>query len=412
MKSKYGFIRFDNISEFKTWLNNKKITRTIKTLQVHHTWSPDYSCFFKGKSTEDELSRQKSMKDYHVNHNGWNDIAQQITIFPNGKIVTGRDLNKTPIGIKGWNTNSVCIEIYGNFDKGHDVMKQEQREAVIACYALLCKKLNITPSHYTIRPHCHFTAGGTYIGEYISSRSAKTCPGTNFMGIGNSKSAMTVFIGWIKEYMINDTSSGINISNTTTQEPTIKLEADNNVKELQDVLNKAYRLNLAVDGLLGPATKKAISNHILKNGKTGKHVEYIQNKFKQLGYTIEVDGSYGPNTTAICKKFQQDNNLSVDGIAGLNTHKAIINKLKTLTSSNIYYRCITSSYLNKNTAQLETAKLKTNGYNAFLVAFEKDGKTYYRVVAKSTNDKSEADNTIAELKKLGYRDSFISVYKK
>ena len=213
MESKYGFIRFDNISEFRNWLKNKKVTRTIKTLQLHHTYQPSYANFYKSNgSHEDELTRQHNIKSFHVNTNGWSDIAQHFLICPNGKIVTGRDLNKTPIGIKGFNTNSVCIEIYGNFDKGKDVMTKEQKEAVIACYGELCKKFNITPSTNTIRCHAWFTAGGTYLGDYNAGRSAKTCPGTNFMGIGNTKSAITnSFIPKVKAYM-----AGTPVVNNTT----------------------------------------------------------------------------------------------------------------------------------------------------------------------------------------------------
>ena len=134
--------------------------------------------------------------------NGWGDIAQHFSIFPNGHIVTGRSLNKTPIGIKGWNTGAICCEIYGNFDKGHDVMNAKQKEAVIAFYGELCKKFKLTPSASTIRPHCWFTAGGRYLGDYVPSRAAKTCPGTNFMGIGNTKKAFTgKFYPMIKNYM-------------------------------------------------------------------------------------------------------------------------------------------------------------------------------------------------------------------
>ena len=203
MKSAYGFTRFDTEDEFKNWLNNKSVTRKITRLQVHHTGLPDYSCFFKSNGiTEDELTRQKSMKDYHTKTNGWSDIAQHFTIFPNGKIVTGRSLNSNPAGITGWNPNAICVEIYGNFDKGHDIMKEAQKQAVIMLYGELCKKFKLTPSNTTIRPHAWFTSGGTYLGDYVAGKSRKTCPGTNFMGIGNSRAAFdNVFIPKIKAYM-------------------------------------------------------------------------------------------------------------------------------------------------------------------------------------------------------------------
>ena len=198
MKTGYGFTEFESIAEFKTWLAKQKVTRTVTRLQVHHMWLPDYSCWAK----DNALRRQKNTKDFHINTNHWDDIAQHFSIYPNGHIVTGRSLNKTPIGIRSWNTNAICVEIYGNFDKGHDKMKEAQKEAVIALYGELCKKFDLTPSTLTVRPHAWFTAGGTYLGDYSASRSAKTCPGTNFMGIGNTKKVfVNKFYPMIKEYM-------------------------------------------------------------------------------------------------------------------------------------------------------------------------------------------------------------------
>lgn len=213
--TKYGFTKMTP-AEFKTWIH-KQGNYKYTGLQVHHTWMPDYSCFYKANGKhEDELTRQYNTQQYHKKTNGWGDIAQHFTIFPNGAIVTGRKLsNTTAIGIKGWNSNKICIEIYGNFDKGKDVMTKEQKEAVIAVYGELCKKFKITPSISTIRCHAWFTAGGTYLGDYNKSKSAKTCPGTNFMGFGNSKEAIRDnFIPLIQNYI-----SGKTTTTTTVKDP-------------------------------------------------------------------------------------------------------------------------------------------------------------------------------------------------
>lgn len=208
--SKYGFTKMTP-AEFKTWIH-KQGNYKYTGLQVHHTWMPDYSCFYKANGKhEDELTRQYNTQQYHKKTNGWGDIAQHFTIFPNGAIVTGRKLsNTTAIGIKGWNSNKICIEIYGNFDKGKDVMTKEQKEAVITVYGELCKKFKITPSISTIRCHAWFTAGGTYLGDYNKSKSAKTCPGTNFMGFGNSKAAIRDnFIPLIQNYISGKTTTTV-----------------------------------------------------------------------------------------------------------------------------------------------------------------------------------------------------------
>lgn len=208
--SKYGFTKMTP-AEFKTWIH-KQGNYKYTGLQVHHTWLPDYSCFYKANGKhEDELTRQYNTQQYHKKTNGWGDIAQHFTIFPNGAIVTGRKLsNTTAIGIKGWNSNKICIEIYGNFDKGKDVMTKEQKEAVITVYGELCKKFKITPSISTIRCHAWFTSGGTYLGDYNKSKSAKTCPGTNFMGFGNSKAAIRDnFIPLIQNYISGKTTTTV-----------------------------------------------------------------------------------------------------------------------------------------------------------------------------------------------------------
>ena len=218
MKTAYGFTRFDTDEEFKNWLKNKSVTRKVTKLQIHHTGSPSYSNFFKSNGThEDELTRQKNMKSFHVNSRGMSDIAQHFTVFPNGKIVTGRSLNSNPAGITGWNTGAICVEIYGNFDKGQDTMKDAQKKAVIMLYGELCKKFKLTPSTNTIRCHAWFTSGGTYLGDYYPSKSRKSCPGTAFMGFGNSKSAIANnFIPLVKNYIsVGSTSTSTGTSTSS-----------------------------------------------------------------------------------------------------------------------------------------------------------------------------------------------------
>ena len=227
MKSAYGFTRFDTEDEFKNWLKNKRVSRSVTKLQIHHTGSPSYSNFFKSNGThEDELTRQKNMKSFHVNSRGMSDIAQHFTVFPNGKIVTGRSLNSNPAGITGWNTGAICVEIYGNFDKGQDTMKDAQKKAVIMLYGELCKKFKLTPSTNTIRCHAWFTSRGTYLGDYYPSKSRKSCPGTAFMGFGNSKSAIANnFIPLVKNYISGGTTS-TSTSNSTSSLGVYKVIVD------------------------------------------------------------------------------------------------------------------------------------------------------------------------------------------
>ena len=210
MKTQNGFALM-NKNEIKTYLSKQSVSRKITRLQVHHMDLPNYDTWEKTDKkvfSEPHFGRTQSLNDYGKRTwgSGASDghghyIAQHFNVFPDGKITTGRHLNSTPIGIKGWNTNAICIEIYGDFDKGKDIMTKAQKEAVMVLYGELCKKFKIPVDTAHIRPHCWFTAGGTYLGKYDSSRSAKTCPGTNFMGYGCSKDGFAKFLAEVKAYI-------------------------------------------------------------------------------------------------------------------------------------------------------------------------------------------------------------------
>ena len=84
-------------------------------------------------------------------------------------------------------------------------------------------------------------------------------------------------------------------------------------------------------------TEKTLS----KFGSSGNEVVKIQTKLKQWGYyNGDIDGIYGSRTKAAVEKFQRNNGLFVDGIAGTNTLRAM-----GITSSN-------SNYTSDNDAKL------------------------------------------------------------
>lgn len=230
MKTSRHFKLLENKKEIETWVKQQanSCSRNIRMVQVHHTYLPSYKQW-----PENALTRQENMRSFHINERRMGDIAQHLTIFPDGTVATGRSMNRNPCGITGGNTGAICIEIYGNFDKGADIMTTKQREAVIMTYALLCKYFKLPVNTTGVRPHCWYTAGGTYLGNYSASRSAKTCPGTNFMGFGNTKSAfVNKFYPLIKEYM---NSGKIGDSDTKPKAPTKVNIADYKAKTTDEL---------------------------------------------------------------------------------------------------------------------------------------------------------------------------------
>ncbi len=181
MKQQNGFTLM-TIGEFEEWLPKQNVSRKISLIQEHHTWSPSYVQF----NGSNHFSLQSGMKSYHLSI-GYADIAQQFTTFEDGMICTGRSMNTAPAGIRGANSNGICIENLGNFDKGNDAMTQEQRNTVVRMAAALLKKFGLNAAT-GITYHCWWTDSGTYLGGYVPGKSCKTCPGTNFFG-GNTKAS-------------------------------------------------------------------------------------------------------------------------------------------------------------------------------------------------------------------------------
>lgn len=178
METKFGFTLM-TVPEFKTWISQQNVARTVLFVQEHHTFSPNYQ-HFRG---DNHFSLQKGMKNHHVNNNGWSDIGQHFTIFPDGKIATGRSLERSPACIFGNNNHSVCIENVGFFDTGEDTMTATQRDSIVQVTAALCQRFNVPVSSNKIVYHHWFdlSSGARTNGSGIT----KSCPGTNFFG-GNT----------------------------------------------------------------------------------------------------------------------------------------------------------------------------------------------------------------------------------
>ncbi len=191
MEKKYGFTKLA-LNEFNSWLKNQSISRTVTYIQEHHTYRPDYDSF----NGSNHFQLQKSMKNYHVNENGWRDIGQHFTIFPDGTIVTGRSLEYSPACIKGINSKSVCIENLGNFDTNGDTMTEEQKKAILEVTASLSVKFNVTVNTDKIIYHHWFNLD---TGERNNgTKNNKSCPGTNFFGGNKVTNAQNNFIPLIK----------------------------------------------------------------------------------------------------------------------------------------------------------------------------------------------------------------------
>jgi hypothetical protein len=142
----------DLISQFQ-------FARRIDTVHVHHTWLPNKS-MYRG------LASIEAIYQFHTAVKGWSDIAQHITIDPDGGIWSGRNWNDPPVSVKGFNGNSECgpfmLQLIGNFDRAKDPFDGAQRDAAITVISLVQERFRLPAE--SLRFHNQMT-------------NVKTCPG-------------------------------------------------------------------------------------------------------------------------------------------------------------------------------------------------------------------------------------------
>lgn len=73
----------------------------------------------------------------------------------------------------------------------------------------------------------------------------------------------------------------------------------------------------------GAATDTSQTGKLLRINSRGEAVSRLQRKLSQHGYTIVIDGYFGPGTDQIVRQFQADRGLMVDGVVGPATWESL-----------------------------------------------------------------------------------------
>jgi len=191
---KQGKFTLYSLADFAAYLKDLKVSfnRKITHIQEHHTLIPDYGDF----NGSNHFARLKAMETYHIEQ-GFGQIAQHFTIFPDGLIASGRPLSLTPTCIKGHNTGGICIENLGDFDIGKDKMTEDQKYVIVNATALLCNKFNLPVNTTSVVYHHWFRQSDGVRDEAegkLIAADHKTCPGTNFFGGNRVTDANAHFI--------------------------------------------------------------------------------------------------------------------------------------------------------------------------------------------------------------------------
>ncbi|MCP1357743.1 peptidoglycan-binding protein [Aneurinibacillus migulanus] len=274
-----------NRSEFKNWLYNSKFTRRITLIQNHHTWLPCYKQF-KGNN---HFEMANGMRNSHLKR-GFSDIAQNLTIYPDGKIMVCRPFNTAPAGIKGANSTGICIENIGDFDIGGDTMLPEHRESILFVNAILAIRFGLPINTNSIVYH-HWYDLNT--GQRRDGKGAtKTCPGTAFFG-GNTVAAASKYFIPLVAAKANEIKSG-------------KVES---------------------------VVSHNLGSRVLGIGDSGSDVIELKKRLIPLGYNLDKTVSkFDTYTKNSVEHLQGKNGLKVDGLVGKATLNLINVKLKELES--------------------------------------------------------------------------------
>lgn len=125
---------------------------------------------------------------------------------------------------------------------------------------------------------------------------------------------------------------------------------------------------------------------LIKYGSTGTGVKWVQDLLKQNGYSLEVDGAFGNITKNAVIHFQRYNNLSTDGIVGIQTRNALKKSVNysTNTSTNISN---TTSTSNDIPTTNQTISINKDMYTTASVNFRSGPSTSYaskNILAKNT----------------------------
>jgi hypothetical protein len=206
MQKKGKFILF-SVDEWTGWLAGLSVSRVIELVQVHHTWRPNHAGF----TGANHFALLEGMEAAHLDR-GFAEIAQNLTLFPDGQVAVCRSFDRTPAGILGANAHGLCLENIGDFDAGRDDLEPPQREAIVTVVSLLVRKFGLAATTDTVVYHHWYdlTTGERTDG----AGTTKTCPGTAFFGGNSPDAARAGFLPLVEAELVRLAGRNVGVHDT------------------------------------------------------------------------------------------------------------------------------------------------------------------------------------------------------
>ncbi len=162
-------------TEFVAALHAYPWARRVWRVDMHHTFRPDHA---RWREIGSEAC-QGGMCRYHVEDRGFADIAQHVSIMPDGSIWSGRDWNMTPASVGyGMNRGVFMFEAVGNFDIGCDRLEGAQLASVLTVVRSVQSCFGLPPEALLFHrevPQTEKTCPGTSISKAEILHGVRAC---------------------------------------------------------------------------------------------------------------------------------------------------------------------------------------------------------------------------------------------
>jgi hypothetical protein len=293
---------------------NQRPTKII----VHHTDSANST----DVSQAHAFALARSIQQTHFN-NGWIDSGQQFTISRGGYVMEGRHQSLSVL--RGGTQQVQGAHCVGQNDVAVGI-ENEGNYMTVAPPAALYDQL-VSMCAYTCQRY------GIPAGQIYGHRdfNATDCPGD---------------VLYAKLPELRSDVAGRLGGGTARSWPTVSVgQTSGRVRAVQYLL-RARGNPVPVDGVFGSGTQAAVqafqSAHGLtadgvvraptwealvitvRSGSSGDAVRAAQSRLVVHGYSVTVDGAFGPATDSAMRSFQSASGLPADGVAGLDTWAKLV----------------------------------------------------------------------------------------
>ncbi|MFV2198471.1 N-acetylmuramoyl-L-alanine amidase [Nocardiopsis sp. LOL_012] len=292
-------------------------------LVIHYNGGPT-----RIRSHNDCITYWKSVRRDHMNNNRWADLGYSWGVCRHGEVFTGRGLNRyqaaqgTTSGNTGWYSVSLMIG-------AGEEPTPEQIQAVCDLRAYLAARGNSNKmfGHRDfVSTSCPGDVLYPLVQEGVFGRPGNGTP-TSSGGSGEYRPENGDGLYMLYEY--GDAIEPLQGALGVTVDGFFGPDTRAAVRGYQD------SHGLEVDGIAGPETLTSLGldevepapdsgvpawpGVYLKDYTAHGSVRVWQQRMKDRGWRIRVDGRFGPRSERVCRRFQKEKRLAVDGVVGSRT---------------------------------------------------------------------------------------------